>query len=97
MVISSWAFCTPSSPSKISATSAWNTSEAWWTPKGSLLNLYLPNGELKVSSFELSLSTQICRLTGNHGNLESTEKMTLVSFHKSSSSETNFLTLIDLL
>ena len=50
------------------------------------------------------------RLTGNHGNLESTEKsesaenlesiekmtLRLVSFHKISSFETKFLTFIDL-
>ena len=52
---------TPSISSNISDMMSWKTSWADDSPKESLLNMYLPNGVLKVHSLALSSSNLICQ------------------------------------
>ena len=51
----------PGRPSMILVMHLSKTFEARCTPKGNLLNLYLPNGMLKVSRLDDSLSRAICQ------------------------------------
>ena len=59
--ISSTMTGTPSISSSACDIRLWNTSGAELIPNGSLRYLYRPNGELKVTSFELSRSILTCQ------------------------------------
>lgn len=56
---SSWLFLQPSKPSIISLVFRWNTSDALFTPNANRLNLYQPNGDWNVSTYELVSSNLI--------------------------------------
>ena len=59
--MSSTTTSTPSMSSSISDIILWNMSYEQVNPKGKRLNMYLPNGVLKVQSLVLSESSSICQ------------------------------------
>ena len=59
--MSSTIAATPGNPSYVRSISFWNTSCAEFTPNGSRLNRYLPNGVLNVMRRELFLSSFTCQ------------------------------------
>ena len=61
MSMSSTTTSTPSMSSNISDIMVWKMSCAEQMPKGSLLNIYRPNGVLNVHSLQLSRSSLTCQ------------------------------------
>ena len=59
--MSSTIAATPGNPPYVRSISFWNTSCAEFTPNGSRVNRYLPNGVLNVVTRELFLSSFTCQ------------------------------------